>query len=77
MKRYDDKHFTSNEITEKTSLPPLKPAYDSDLSKDGDCSPSSKPAMANRLLDWFSVLMADAKQHRRQFAKPKGIHYLQ
>ncbi|XP_051168631.1 proteoglycan Cow [Leptopilina boulardi] len=72
MKRYDDKQFTSNEITEKTSLPPLKPAYDMDFTKDEDCSPASKPAMANRLLDWFSVLMTDAKQHRRPFSKPKG-----
>lgn len=72
MKRYDDKEFTSNEITEKTSLPPLKPAYDMDFTKDEDCSPASKPAMANRLLDWFSVLMTDAKQHRRPFSKPKG-----
>jgi len=27
--------------------------------------------MANRLLDWFSVVMADSK-HRRQHPKPKG-----
>lgn len=53
---------------EKT-VPPSKPAYTQPARND--CSPATRPAMANRLLDWFSVIMADAK-HRRQHPKPKG-----
>lgn len=62
--RYDDKHLLSNEVIEK-SPSSMKSSYNT------DCPPSSKPAMANRLLDWFSVVMADAK-HRRQHPKPIG-----
>lgn len=56
---------------EKTP-PPMKSIYNSQSSiRNQDCSPSGRPAMANRLLDWFSVVMADAK-HRRQHPKAKG-----
>lgn len=69
--RYDDKHLMSNEITDKTQ-PPLKAMYNvQPPSRNTDCPSSSNPAMANRLLDWFSVVMADSK-HRRQHPKPKG-----
>ncbi|XP_011502703.1 PREDICTED: testican-3 [Ceratosolen solmsi marchali] len=36
-----------------------------------ECPSSSKPAMANRLLDWFSVVIADSK-HQQQRSKSKG-----
>jgi len=36
-----------------------------------DCSPSALQAMGDRLLDWFSVIMADAKR-RRTHNKGKG-----
>ncbi|XP_015430615.1 PREDICTED: testican-2 [Dufourea novaeangliae] len=68
--KYDDKHLMSNEIMEKTPSP-LKSTYNSQSSRNTDCPPSSKPAMANRLLDWFSVVMSDSK-HRRPHPKPKG-----
>ncbi|XP_032681567.1 proteoglycan Cow isoform X1 [Odontomachus brunneus] len=69
--RYDDKHLMSNEVMDKTQSP-LKAMYNVQLpSRNTDCPSSSKPAMANRLLDWFSVVMADSK-HRRQHPKPKG-----
>lgn len=68
--KYDDKHLMSNEVMEKTPSP-LKSTYNSQSSRNSDCPPSSKPAMANRLLDWFSVVMADSK-HRRPHPKPKG-----
>jgi len=71
VNRYDDKHLISNEVTDKTQ-PPLKAMYNvQSPSRNTDCPSSSKPAMANRLLDWFSVVMADSK-HRRQHPKPKG-----
>ncbi|XP_012276551.1 proteoglycan Cow [Orussus abietinus] len=71
--RRDDRQPMNNEVTEKTPSA-LRPAYNShaqSTSKNGECPPSGKPAMANRLLDWFSVVMADAK-HRRQRSKAKG-----
>ncbi|KZC08962.1 Testican-2 [Dufourea novaeangliae] len=70
--KYDDKHLMSNEIMEKTPSP-LKSTYNSQSSRNTDCPPSSKPAMANRLLDWFSVVMSDSK-HRRPHPKPKAHH---
>ncbi|KOC69985.1 Testican-2 [Habropoda laboriosa] len=69
--KYDDKHLMSNEVMEKTPSP-LKSTYNSQSSRNSDCPPSSKPAMANRLLDWFSVVMADSK-HRRSHPKP-NVH---
>lgn len=69
--RYDDKHLMSNEVPDKTQSP-LKTMYNAQSpSRNADCPSSSKPAMANRLLDWFSVVMADSK-HRRQHPKSKG-----
>ncbi|XP_012064548.1 PREDICTED: testican-3 [Atta cephalotes] len=71
VNRYDDKHLMNNEVTDK-SQSPSKAMYNVQLpSRNTDCPSSSKPAMANRLLDWFSVVMADSK-HRRQHPKPKG-----
>ncbi|XP_058800671.1 proteoglycan Cow isoform X2 [Phymastichus coffea] len=61
--KLDDKQLMSNEVTDKKSTQPR--------SSGTDCPASSRPAMANRLLDWFSVVMADSK-HRRQHSKPRG-----
>lgn len=36
-----------------------------------DCNPGALQAMGDRLLDWFSVIMADAKR-RRTHNKGKG-----
>jgi len=38
-----------------------------------DCSPSALQSMGDRLLDWFSVIMADAKRRR---TKNKGKGWL-
>ncbi|KAJ8676675.1 hypothetical protein QAD02_012462 [Eretmocerus hayati] len=65
--KYDDKYLMSNEVMEKT-LSPLKPVQP---RSSAECPSSSRPAMANRLLDWFSVVMSDSK-HRRQHPKPRG-----
>lgn len=37
-----------------------------------ECPPSALQSMGDRLLDWFSVIMADAKR-RRTKNKGKGI----
>ncbi|XP_053980425.1 proteoglycan Cow isoform X1 [Hylaeus anthracinus] len=68
--KYDDKNLMSNEVMEKTPSP-LKSMYNSQLSRKSECPPSSKPAMANRLLDWFSVVMAESKY--RPHPKPKAL----
>ncbi|XP_034938062.1 proteoglycan Cow [Chelonus insularis] len=70
----DIKHSMSNEVGK--SLVTVKPTFESPDAKfnrlrNADCPPSSRPAMANRLLDWFSVVMADSK-YRRQRVKSKG-----
>ncbi|XP_076247969.1 proteoglycan Cow isoform X2 [Calliopsis andreniformis] len=65
---YHEQHSMSNEIMGKTS--PLKSKHYFQ-SLNADCPPSSKPTMANRLLDWFSVVMSDSK-HRRLRPKSKG-----
>ncbi|XP_043273694.1 proteoglycan Cow isoform X2 [Venturia canescens] len=70
LSRYDDKHLMSNEIEKNPST--LKSTFNPQTpSRNAECPPSSKPAMANRLLDWFSVVMSDAK-YRRQHVKSKG-----
>ncbi|XP_015589539.1 proteoglycan Cow isoform X2 [Cephus cinctus] len=69
---YDDnKHLMNNEVSEKTSSTGRSTYNSQSTTRNAECPPSSKPAMANRLLDWFSVVMADAK-HRRQHSKSKG-----
>lgn len=65
--RYDDKHLMSNEVTDKTQSP-LKALYNAQSSsRNADCPSSSKPAMANRLLDWFSVVRTETKRRRQHF----------
>lgn len=79
--KYEDdiKHSMSNDINQGNQKYPVtfKPSsFETPESKfarlkNNDCSPSTRPAMANRLLDWFSVVMGDAK-YRRQYIKSKG-----
>ncbi|XP_044011138.1 proteoglycan Cow isoform X1 [Aphidius gifuensis] len=78
--KYEDdiKHSMSNDIDQlpKKYSVTSKPSYDTPESnfaklKNNDCGLSTKPAMANRLLDWFSVVMGDAK-YRRQYIKSKS-----
>nr|XP_018916028.1 PREDICTED: proteoglycan Cow isoform X1 [Bemisia tabaci] len=40
-----------------------KPSHNS-LNHYKECSPSAQQTMGNRLLDWFSVIMADSKRRR-------------
>jgi sparc/osteonectin, cwcv and kazal-like domains proteoglycan (testican) len=43
------------------------------FSATPECSASALEAMGNRLLDWFSVLMADAKKDRYSGKKRKLV----
>ncbi|XP_014207807.1 proteoglycan Cow-like [Copidosoma floridanum] len=78
--KHDDKIFKSNEKINKkngSSHIVYQSQQQSTMSKlndshnSVDCPPSSKPTIANRLLDWFSVIMTDSK-HRRQHSKPQA-----
>ena len=43
--------------------------------KAAECKPQQLTAIGNRLLDWFSVIMADSKKRRQHSQKSKGkIH---
>ncbi|KAJ8957268.1 hypothetical protein NQ318_007832 [Aromia moschata] len=61
-----------NEVTDNkmysNSIGPLDPA----VSPAKQCSPVALQAMGNRLLDWFSVVMADSSKRRRPRNKSKG-----
>lgn len=37
-----------------------------------ECQPQELSSIGNRLLDWFSVIMADSKKQKRRMAKSKG-----
>lgn len=41
-------------------------------SKPFECRPQQLIAIGNRLLDWFSVIMADTKKQKRHTPKSKG-----
>lgn len=40
-----------------------------------ECKPQQLTAIGNRLLDWFSVIMADSKKRRQHSQKSKGEFY--
>lgn len=40
--------------------------------KAAECKPQQLTAIGNRLLDWFSVIMADSKKRRQHSQKSKG-----
>lgn len=50
-----DKQRVYNEVLETKPLPPAVP----------ECGPSQLQSMGDRMLDWFSVVMADAASRRR------------
>lgn len=43
--------------------------------KAAECKPQQLTAIGNRLLDWFSVIMADSKKRRQHSQKSKGKIY--
>ncbi|KAJ8961608.1 hypothetical protein NQ314_005925, partial [Rhamnusium bicolor] len=61
-----------NEVTDNkiysNSVGQLDPA----MSPAKQCSPAALQAMGNRLLDWFSVVMADSSKRRRPRNKSKA-----
>ncbi|CAG2059203.1 unnamed protein product [Timema podura] len=85
--KYENKHYKYIKYTKynKDMYTATNPPYSDDKdrqrgynevldTKPGiqkDCSPAALQAMGNRLLDWFSVVMAEAKR-RRTHNKGKG-----
>lgn len=45
-------------------------------TKAVECKPNQLTAIGNRLLDWFSVIMADSKKRRQHAQKSKGILFI-
>ncbi|XP_023171066.2 proteoglycan Cow isoform X2 [Drosophila hydei] len=76
-KYQEDKHkmrtYNENEVIEKQ---PQK--FNKNISPNGyplksaECKPQQLTAIGNRLLDWFSVIMADSKKRRQHSQKSKA-----
>uniref|UniRef100_A0A182W0L6 Thyroglobulin type-1 domain-containing protein n=1 Tax=Anopheles minimus TaxID=112268 RepID=A0A182W0L6_9DIPT len=43
--------------------------------KSSECKPQQLTAIGNRLLDWFSVIMADSKKRRQHQQQKNKIHF--
>lgn len=61
-----------NEVTDNKLYSNSIGALDPAISPSKQCSPPALQAMGNRLLDWFSVVMADSSKRRRPRNKSKG-----
>lgn len=57
-------------------VPLMSPAIKQQQQQQQQCPPGALQAMGNRLLDWFSVVMADASKRRRSGRnKSKGVRF--
>ncbi|CAB3377690.1 Hypothetical predicted protein [Cloeon dipterum] len=67
-----DKHHSYNEVLDSKNKFGAKgtPNWNKVIP---ECSPSALETMGNRLLDWFSVLMADAKKDRHTGKRRKLV----
>jgi sparc/osteonectin/cwcv/kazal-like domain-containing proteoglycan (testican) len=61
-----------NEVTDNKLYSNSIGALDPAISPSKQCSAAALQAMGNRLLDWFSVVMADSSKRRRPRNKSKG-----
>jgi len=61
-----------NEVTDNKLYSNSIGALDPAVSPSKQCSPAALQAMGNRLLDWFSVVMADSSKRRRPRSKSKA-----
>ncbi|KRF83754.1 proteoglycan Cow isoform X1 [Drosophila virilis] len=76
-KYQEDKHkmrnYNENEVVEKQPQKFVKNNNPSGYpSKSAECKPQQLTAIGNRLLDWFSVIMADSKKRRQHSQKSKA-----
>ncbi|ALC47029.1 CG13830 [Drosophila busckii] len=68
------RNYNENEVVDKQSQKLNKnnnnnPSYP---AKSAECKPQQLTAIGNRLLDWFSVIMADSKRRRQHSQKSKA-----
>lgn len=63
----DDKERLSgyNEVLEDKPYGKTQSNYIPDFPSSKQCSSAALEAMGNRLLDWFSVIMADSAKRRK------------
>lgn len=66
-----DKLRGYNEVTDDKAYSNAINGLDSALPLQKQCSPTALQSMGNRLLDWFSVVMADSSKRRRPRNKSK------
>lgn len=59
-----------NEVLDKQ--PPMKPIKSVNRMRSAECKQQQLTAIGNRLLDWFSVIMADNKKRRQHVKKSKA-----
>ncbi|KAI8044292.1 hypothetical protein M5D96_000443, partial [Drosophila gunungcola] len=75
-KYQEDKHKMRNynEVVEKQQQKFNKNSNNLNAypSKSAECKPQQLTAIGNRLLDWFSVIMADSKKRRQHSQKSKA-----
>lgn len=71
-----DKHKVRgyNDVLEKSNSKLPKFSNSRYSMKSVECKPQQLTAIGNRLLDWFSVIMADSKK-RRQHAQKSKAHF--
>ncbi|XP_050298806.1 proteoglycan Cow [Anthonomus grandis grandis] len=62
-----------NEVTDDKAYSNAINGLDPALPISKQCSPTALQAMGNRLLDWFSVVMADSNRRRRPKNKSKAL----
>lgn len=71
----DDKHkvvHEFNEVLEKQPTIKSSKINKYVMTKPVECKPQQLTAIGNRLLDWFSVIMADSKKRRQHAQKSKA-----
>ncbi|XP_004530080.1 proteoglycan Cow isoform X3 [Ceratitis capitata] len=70
----EDKHKIRgyNEVVEKPQKYNKNSMNNGFPSKSPECKPQQLTAIGNRLLDWFSVIMADSKKRRQHSQKSKA-----
>ncbi|KFB43316.1 AGAP003400-PA-like protein [Anopheles sinensis] len=55
--------------------PPTRSGKTGYAMKSSECKPQQLTAIGNRLLDWFSVIMADSKKRRQHQQQKNKVHF--
>lgn len=70
----DDKEHLGgyNEVIDNKLYMKSPTNYDPDFPPNKQCSGAALEAMGNRLLDWFSVIMADSAKRRKNHGQSES-----